>query len=75
MRRKGQDGGGRRKPARERKPKMKRAEIDMVEVAKMLDKMVEENDANQIIGAAKMLSLFGWSVRRENGGWIFKPTK
>ena len=54
---------------------MKRAEIDMVEVAKMLDKMVEENDANQIIGAAKMLSLFGWSVRCENGGWIFKPTK
>ena len=54
---------------------MKRAEIDMVEVAKMLDKMVKENDANQIIGAAKMLSLFGWSVKRENGGWIFKPTK
>ena len=52
---------------------MKRAEIDMVEVAKMLDKMVNENDANQIIGAAKMLSLFGWSVKRENGGWTFKP--
>ena len=62
-------------PIKERKPKMKRAEIDMVEVAKMLDKMVKENDANQIIGAAKMLSLFGWSVKRENGGWIFKPTK
>ena len=54
---------------------MKIAEIDMVKVAKMLDKMVKENDANQIIGAAKMLSLFGWRVRRENGGWIFKPTK
>ena len=28
-----------------------------------------------MVKVAKMLSIFGWSVRRENGDWIFKPTK